>query len=276
MEGQGAARPATPPEKTEGRAAREIAGLASNLRGRLPFAEARLGRAIKRSLETRRPDGPWFAVASAFAEAVLGERLVIDVDPASISRWLLSQAALGPKTFHPRESFIGGGDWSALTAPLAGSGLDREARAIFAGEGALRETTQFQDLMARVLSAPVFHNGHWLRNRADIETYFAHHVALLESIRSRGVLRHGAIKSTRAWRIERKETDAGVAIGAGGELLRYRGGFHRTAFAQMLRLKSMPVAVRLVHGDWLRARMRETGLDPLRALLAGLDRMSVK
>ena len=63
---------------------------------------------------------------------------------------------------------------------------------------------------------------------------------------------------------------ASRTIDESGRLIRHLGGKHRTAIAQALGLKSIPVEVRLVHVRWLAQEMRRTGLPAHRALVEGI------
>ena len=274
MRWQGAARPASLEEKTRRRAWRAIRDGVQRVRGRLPLADAQLARALDAALA--RGTGGWFAISNAFAESALGSRNVVVINPAMVRRWLISQAMANGQALNPRDFYLGSGDWSGLIAPLSASKLDREARELFAAQGEYRETDSWHALVSR--PKPFFHNGNWIRSDEDADAYFSRHAALLASIAALGVVARNVLNvdSGRRRSLEKKETDSGIAIGPDGELLRYRGGFHRLAFAQELGLPRMPAAVRLVHVEWLRAEMDNSGLASLPALLAGLARIANK
>jgi len=131
----------------------------------------------------------------------------------------------------------------------------------------------------------MWHNGMPLRSADDVEAYCRHHLMLIESIRQHGVVRRSELErigktasrlTANSAALERGETDAGVAIGPRGRLYRYRGGFHRTAAARELGLPSLPVQVKLVHLDWLREMIKETGLPAREAMVEGFKRFSVR
>ena len=66
------------------------------------------------------------------------------------------------------------------------------------------------------------------------------------------------------------EAEIGVAIGRGGEPLRFRKGGHRLALARLLELRRITVSVRFAHPDWVRGLMRRFGSRPADAVAAGL------
>ena len=275
----GAARGLSVTEKTRGKRRRELWRIFHSFAGRLPASTGVLAWRMEQTLSRPRTAGPWFGLSSPFAEAVAGQQLGISADPSAINTWLFSQVSAGGIVFHPRDYFLGGGEWSALTSPLALSNLDQEVRDLIACGGDVRAAPVFATLCAMLAQSQgtCFHNGVWFRSSLDIEAYLKSHAALIQSIKTHGVLRRAdALKlgHRRVSPLEIRETDAGVAVSADGNLLRYRGGFHRVAIARELGLRSMPVAVRLVHADWLRLQMRETGLDAMPALFAGLKRLS--
>jgi hypothetical protein len=102
--------------------------------------------------------------------------------------------------------------------------------------------------------------------------YFRHTAELCRSIGETGLLRRSdygtrlaslARPSVRLPWIEFGEVDIGVAVGAAGEVYRFASGKHRTAAAQVLKIRSMPVEIRMVHADWLVRQMEDTGLAPV-------------
>ena len=201
-----------------------------------------------------------------------------------IDRWLISAAKSEDRIELPRDHFLIDGPWAPLVRPLEGSRLDREVREFIACQGDFRQTDTFSTFAKRLRDKGKFErNGVTFRTMDDVDAYCRHHVGLIESIRTHGVVRREDLprigassrRSSPSNRfLERVETDAGVAVGPGGRLLRYRGGFHRTAAARELGLNRMPVQVKLVHLTWLRQVVEETRLAPHDALIEGLKRLS--
>lgn len=259
--------------------------LASSFMALMPGAESRFRRAVAAAVAAKRSETLRYAVPFALAERVLGEAAIIDADPRSIDRWLISEAKSEERIESPRDHFLIDGRLGSLTRPLHQSGLDREVREFIDCQGDYRQTNVFQTFSRRLREEGAFpSNGVAFRKLDDVEAYCRHHLRLIESIREYGVVRRAQLASigrlaerstSNAAFLEHVETDAGVAVGPGGRLLRYRGGFHRTAAARELGLASMPVQVKLVHLGWLRKIMRETGLPPYDALIEGLKRLSV-
>jgi hypothetical protein len=258
--------------------------LMAGLAARLPGASSRFRRALAQAVTAKTSETLRCAVSFALAERVLGEAAVIDADPQSIDRWIFSEARSDGRVESPREYFLVDGPWKSLVRPLDRSRLDREVRELINCGGDYRQTKLFRNLSGRLNDERMFlRNGVVFRSLEDIEGYCRHHLRLIESIRSHGVVRRSQLarigasagRSTpNAGFLERIETDAGVAVGPTGRLLRYRGGFHRTAAARELGLASLPVQVKLVHMNWLRKLVGETGLSAHEALVVGLKRLS--
>ncbi len=252
---------------------------------RMPGAESRFRRAVAEAVAADQSETLRYAVPFALAERVLGGAAIIDADPRAIDRWLLSEAKSEQGIEAPRDHFFVDGRWDSLTYPLQVSDLDQEVREFIACRGDYRQTRVFLALSGRLREEGAFSsNGVAFRKLDDIEAYCRHHLRLIDSIREHGVVRRSRLagigrpaerSTSNAAFLELVETDAGVAVGPGGKLLRYRGGFHRTAAARELGLASMPVQVKLVHLRWLRKIIRETGLPPYDALVEGLKRLSI-
>lgn len=249
--------------------------------GRMPFRR-RLSIALR---PVPKDQQLLFHIPFAVAERALGKAAIIDADPRRINHWIVSEARSDDGIQSPRDYFLVSGNWQPLVQPISESPLDREVRELIVAKGSPRQTESFASLMARLRHEGAFeHNGVALASERDIERYLVYHAALIDSIRANGVVRRAdlAALGTRHARpgsngrlLESVETDAGVAIGPAGRLFRYRGGFHRTAAARELGLKSMPVQVKLVHVTWLRRTVRELGLAPHEALAEGLKRLSL-
>jgi hypothetical protein len=147
-----------------------------------------------------------------------------------------------------------------------------------------RRTRAYRVAMERTRSGnPVERNFVALKTPELVETYYRLTAKLCRSIEQRGVLRRADCrKAANLFRhprvrlpwIELMEADIGVAIGPSGELHRFASGKHRTAAAQFLGLRSVPVEVRMVHERWLRRQVAESGLLPVDALMRGIGRLS--
>ena len=127
---------------------------------------------------------------------------------------------------------------------------------------------------------PFVRNYIRLARPEDVQIYLQHYVDVIESVREHGLLRksqcagvrdRGTVGGLRSRYHQLIETDVGVAIDRDGRLHRFRGGFHRTAIAKGLGLDRMPVAVKLVHAEWLKGVMAKTGLPPHQAVVAGIE-----
>jgi hypothetical protein len=259
--------------------------LLSGLMARLPGARDRFRKELAAALDRAPTAALSYAIPFPLAERVLGDALLIMANPQDMRHWLVSEAKSEEKLETPRDYFLVDGPLGPLRRRLEDSQLDAEARELIACQGDYRSTGLFETLSRRLGKNGAFHrNGVLFRTPADIDAYCRHHLELIESIKAHGVVRRSelarvgaaASRSTpNAAFLERVEADAGVAVGSNGRLLRYRGGFHRTAAARELGLVRMPVQVKLVHLDWLRRVVEETGLEPFSALVEGLKRLSL-
>lgn len=257
--------------------------LLASFAARLPGARDRFRRELAAALEQAPAAGLRYAIPFSLAERVLGGALLIEANPQTMRHWLVSEAKSEEKLETPRDYFVVDGPLGPLRRKVEDSQLDAEARELIACQGDHRSTRLFESLARRLSKQGAFHrNGVLFRSPADIEAYCRHHLALIESIKAHGVVRRsdlariGASRPTpNAGFLERVEADAGVAVGPNGRLLRYRGGFHRTAAARELGLNRMPVQVKLVHLGWLRGVVDETGLESYDALIAGLKGLSL-
>jgi hypothetical protein len=252
---------------------------------RIPGAESRFRRMLAKAVAAPPSMSLSYALPFVLAEHVLGEAAIIDADPRSIDRWVISEAKSDNGIESPRGYFLVDGPWAPLERTLDSSRLDGEVRELVTCGGDFRQTALFRKSLNRLRKGGSFiRNGVAFGTPEDIENYCRHHLDLIESIRRHGVVRRADLGKIGDWAgrlapnaasLERSETDAGVAVGPDGKLLRYRGGFHRTAAARELGLASMPVQVKLVHLAWLRQLVSDTGLPAHEALLEGLKRLSV-
>ncbi|GAA4650107.1 hypothetical protein GCM10023116_23900 [Kistimonas scapharcae] len=211
-------------------------------------------------------------IPAALVLSVLDEQLLIRVNPADLTHRLaaVSWGQDGIKSHDFRESFVAEGDLSGYLSPLKQDRLTAEIDQLFACHFRWRETASWVMLAQRLRERGRFvHNNVRIASLSDLDAYFQRYAELAESIQTHGYrlrreLTSGAAASSgfaRSWRIERGEEEVGVAIGPKGEIWRYRGGYHRTAIARNLGLETMPVQVKLVHGDWLRREMAGKGLN---------------
>jgi hypothetical protein len=251
-----------------------------------PGVVGRFERLLSSAAATSRSQKLTFLLPFPVAERALGDAAIIDANPARIIRWVLSEVKGEGGIQSPRDYFLIDGPMRGLIQALDNSRLDREVSELVACEGNYRSTRVYRRLMRRMKKPHImWHNGMPLRSADDVEAYCRHHLMLIESIREHGVVRRSELGriaesasrlTANSAALERAETDAGVAIGTRGRLYRYRGGFHRTAAARELGLPSMPVQVKLVHLDWLRQMIKETGLPAREAMVEGFKRFSVR
>lgn len=265
-----AATPAMPP-------ARQAAQLVSPLIRPGLLADRWFDTVFRRVSERRSVRAARFE----YIERGFGEDLIAEIDPARLKRRLIDVVSDGRDHVRLSHWFLDGAEWTSALVPLEPSEVHLEMEAIFQPEDRLHQTVAYQQLLAvAALGRPQIHNGVRLATPELIRDYFQHYRTLRQSIEQHGFLprQHvsreiaGAFASTsvRSGRAELKEREVSVAIAADGELVRIVGGHHRTAIAQRLGLRRMPVQIRLVHTQWLAQQVRRTRLAPAKALRAGI------
>ena len=203
----------------------------------------------------------------------LGDRLIVRCDPRSLRYWLHNWVSDGRRTLRLSDRFTDDGEWTAATAHLDGDDVFREMLDLVAARNEYRDSAAFRQLVARTeKGVATRRNGFPLRSLGDVEAYFERYLRLIGRIETQGYRPRRAVASsdidrTRRARMERIETEVGVAIAPNGEMLRFVGGRHRTAIAVALDCREIPVLVRLVHVDWVRSLAAERGGRPFAALL---------
>jgi hypothetical protein len=164
--------------------------------------------------------------------------------------------------------------------PIRSTSTYRDVAEIVEAQGAYRATRAYRTALERAARGkPVCRNFVALRSPALVEGYFRRTAELCRSLARHGLRRlaeHARaahafcdLRIRRPW-VELAESDIGIAIGASGEVYRFASGKHRTAAAQALGLRAIPVEVRMVHAEWLRSVMAASGLPPIAALLRGI------
>lgn len=245
-----------------------------------PLSRARFDRQLDRALAEAARLGTGFSIGGFAARRALGPALLVDIDPQELTKRLDHRFRQGERVFNIRNRFLGAGDWGPLLRGTGNSGTHREVVEIVAAKFDYRATKAYHEAMERASGPkPIKRNFVALSSPAKVEAYFRATAELCRSVHDNGVVRRGEFgwrlarpggNSVRLPWVELGEVDIGVAIGPTGTLYRFASGKHRTAAAQALGLKSMPVEVRMVHAEWLRRHMEETGLSPSEALLHGI------
>jgi hypothetical protein len=252
----------------------------SALKTLVPLSRPRFDRILAQALEQAERRGTGFYIGGFAARRALGARLLIDIDPSVLEKQLDYRVRQGNDVYSIRDRFLGAGNWTPLLHLLRRSSTHKEVREIVEAGFEYKSTEGYRRALERAGTArPVKRNFVALSTPAKVEAYFRHTAEMCRSIERHGMLRRADYGLKRAsfgrpsirlpW-VELGELDIGVAIGSSGEIYRFASGKHRTPAAQALGLKSMPVEVRLVHADWLRRKMEETGLPATEALLAGI------
>jgi hypothetical protein len=254
------------------------------LRGFLPLSRQSFERRLAGALGEAERQGQGFYLGGFAARRALRDRLVIDIDPARLEQKLQIEFLEDGELQLVRDKFLGAGAWAPLLIPIRGSSTYREVAEIISGGFDYGATNAFRKALERARSdRPVRRNFVTLSSPELVEAYYRQTAETCRSVSERGVLRRSEygthFTASAPWMrlpwIELGELDVGVAIGAAGELFRFASGKHRTAAAQALGLKSMPVEARMVHAQWLREQMAKTGLPLLDALLHGIATLDI-
>jgi len=230
-----------------------------------PLAGQRLvfSRLLARAL--RQAEGErGFRLSPFYALAYYGERLLIEIDPASMTRVMRGWLADGPRQVHTLDAFLSAASWQRLALPLGSTEVTRQMQELFAA-GMDHTRTQTYRNMLRALrqGKPASRRRQILDSEAAIESYFADVRGLVESIRTNGVVSHRTGAGTFV-----VDRDIGVALDADGDIVKLPGGQHRVAIASALGIPRIPVEVRMIHTGLLRGLMDRKGLDAVEAVLA--------
>ncbi len=253
--------------------ARRLSGVATPLLGsRLLFPRI-FDKAVERLLD----GSDDVLVLPDHARWYFGRALNFNIDPARLTARLSDfvRDERGPHWIGT--SFLDTGDWSKAVRPLARSPVHREVSELVAADLDFTKTRAYGELLAAAgRGRPARRYGVPLAGPAEVDAYFRYCVDLIRSMRKHGIVPRREFRSFRKrWfrhrdvrppKFEGSERDIGVAIGAGGELVRHLGGKHRTAIAQAVGLHSIPIEIRLVHVGWLAGEMERTGLPAHQAL----------
>jgi hypothetical protein len=252
----------------------------------LPLSVGRFSRLLSEALDEAPSTGEHFCLGDFAARRALGERLVIEIDPALLQNRLKHRSARTGRSIYLQDKFLGAGEWRALLEPLSESSTHREVGQIVESNFDYRRTKAYGVAMERAGGAnPVERNFVALKTPELVETYYRLTAKLCRSIHDKGVLRRADCRiaanlfrhpRVRLPWVELMEADIGIAIGPDGEFYRFASGKHRTAAAQFLGLMSVPVEVRMVHEKWLRRQVAETGLHPVEALIRGVHRFATR
>ena len=67
--------------------------------------------------------------------------------------------------------------------------------------------------------------------------------------------------------------EAGIAIGANGQLIHFRQGHHSFAIARLLGEKNIKIRIRAVHSDWLKKQINNKKLPGLKSITQGFKEL---
>lgn len=186
------------------------------------------------------------------------------LNPNQIEWVLRDWVHLDRKDIHVGDYFFGSGDWTAILYKTAQSTVARELTELLLCNWDYKSTASYQTYIQRMQKGQYKSRQHIALDAVEkINAYFVRFHRLFLSIKVHGFLSvHQLEKMTNL----ESDREIGVAIDAGGRLIKLPGGQHRFAIASALDLK-VPVAVRLIHVDFIRQYQIKT-LSQLFAVIA--------
>ncbi|NJM29005.1 MAG: hypothetical protein HC855_01675 [Rhizobiales bacterium] len=216
---------------------------------------------------------------------VLSERTgglpVIDVPLTSLALQLGRKVSSGGREHTLTRWFLGCGDWGPWLRKIETTPVYREVEVLLGADKHYQTSALFQKFKLHMeMGRPPIRNETLLDTAEKIEAYAEGVRRLAASISRQGVVRRSqtsledmAVNSgvARPLWVEATESEIGAAILADGTLARLGPGHHRIAAAKLKNVECVPVEIRLVHADWLKRQIEETGLAPWPALLQGID-----
>ena len=244
---------------------------------------ARLGFVARFDSSTQRlaaEGGP--ALRAAQCHLFFGEQLHLPIDPKTLKTQLANTVVEGGRARWVGKYFLDGSDWKSILLPLAKSASHREIVEICGTRHDFRDGARYHKYADSIAGGkPIRRNRIVIDTVEKLDSYFAYYLALIENIEENGILSHTSLelrqqtgwqhRLTRTLWQDLAERDIGVAIDAGGRLVRHTSGKHRTAAALALGLDRIPVEIRMVHTRWLVRQSEKLGLPPLKAFLATLE-----
>lgn len=205
-----------------------------------------------------------FRLPPYYALNYYGDRLLVEIDPAWMTRVMKAWLTDGRRQLHTLDAFLSGARWRGLALPLGSTEVTRQMQELFANGMDHTRTATYAKMLASLREGkPASRRRQILDSEAAIERYFADVRALVDSIRAHGLLSHRA--GSAAFDVDR---DIGVALDADGDIVKLPGGQHRVAIAAVLGIPRIPVEVRMVHTELLRSVTAREGLDPVEGVLA--------
>lgn len=236
---------------------------------------------MRRTLNDRTGRIERFRLPSSVAIRNFGSALALDLPSNQLLRRLPDWLQCGAQRLHVSEYFLGVGDWGAVAHDFQQTSVYREAEELWQSKLDFRRTEAYACYLRHCAEGrPMRRNKVFLDSQKSIDGYFEAFVGLFHSIAEHGLLRRADLRQRtlnapvgvgpRRWRSEVVERDPGIALDATGEVYRLPGAQHRTAIGLVLGLPTMPVEVRLIHGDFLRNRFTPHALVSPEALRAAL------
>jgi hypothetical protein len=204
-----------------------------------------------------------FALPQPMAMRALGKALEVEMPVAALQMRMHDWVRCDDRIIHTGRWFLAAARWKDLVHPAHPSSVMREAVHLKKADLDYRETASYRRYLQLIEQGAVITRNHVpLDSRERLDDYFERFARLYRSIQRHGVLRARDVRisdaampgSTAPGRTspQGKDADIGIAIGPRGQIAVLPGAKHRLSVATVLRLRKVPVEVRLVHADWLR------------------------
>jgi hypothetical protein len=220
-------------------------------------------RLVEFALARPGPPKRAFAVPQPLVMRALGKALEVEMPVAALQMRMHDWVLCDDKIIHTGRWFLACARWEDLIHPARPSSVMREAVHLRKAGLDFRNTASYERYLQLIEQGAIITRNHVrLDSRERLDDYFERFARLYRSIERHGVLRardvrisDGAMPGSTApgrTSAQGKDADIGIAIGPQGQIAVLPGAKHRLSVATVLKLRKVPVEVRLVHADWLR------------------------
>tara|TARA_B100001964_G_scaffold237414_1_gene300913 strand:+ start:290 stop:1033 length:744 start_codon:yes stop_codon:yes gene_type:complete len=206
--------------------------------------------------------GQALGVSFGLAEGLFAQDLRLEVDPRTIALAVPKVYVAEGNRIWPRRFFVLNGEWERETE-LFSETLAAVEMAGLIGAGDITTSKTYRGLITLMEKGqPRQHGARFVNSVVAIGEYCQTYVEIYEDMCANGYRAAGPE--------DRVNGEIGVAVGRDGTLFHFRKGHHRLALAQRANLERAVATVRLVHSEWLRGWIDQTGKAPHAAAATGL------
>jgi len=226
-----------------------------------------------------------YQLPSEWVCAGTGPDLRLNIPTKHIQLRMADWISLQGRTVHAFDHFLLGGDWSAVCKPIDQTRVYKEVQDLLAFGENFAQSPTYQAYVQQLTAGKVMRRAHVnLLSRQDVDAYYHRSLALVASIQQHGFLaqpkavltdvRRAGFAGWRSKLWDWQDHEMGIAIDATGQVIRLPGGQHRTAIALLLQMPTLPVQLRVVHPEWVKAQMLQHNCSAWPAIIRGLRQMA--